>query len=62
MHSLKSLLPEQCTKESMETAKDEVKTPESDGLESPSYEDSDDYEESSISELVRINIDCESFF
>jgi hypothetical protein len=62
VHSLKSLLPEQCTKESMETAKDEVKPSESDDLESPSYEDSDDYEESSISELVRINIDCESLF
>lgn len=46
----------------METAKDEVNISESDALESPPYEDSEDYEESSISELVRINIHREGLF
>ena len=55
VHSLESLLPEQRTKEFLETGKDEVKIPESDG------EDPENYEESSISELVRINIHCEIF-
>lgn len=59
VHSLESLLPEQCTKE---TAKDEFQVSESDGLGSPPREDSEDYEESSISELVRVNIYCESHF
>ena len=62
VHSLESLLPEQCTKEFTETAKDEVKFSESDGLQSPPHEDSEDYEESSISELVRVNIHCEILF
>lgn len=62
MHSLESLLPEQHTNESMETAKDGVKKPESDSLESPPYEDSEDSEESTISELVRVNIDYEILF
>jgi hypothetical protein len=62
VHSLESLLPEQRTKEFMETAKDEVNISESDALESPPYEDSEDYEESSISELVRINIHREGLF
>ena len=53
VHSLESLLPEQCTKESLE---DEVQKAESVGLESPSYEDSEGYEESNISELVRVNV------
>jgi hypothetical protein len=62
VHSSESLQPEQRTKEFMETARDEVKSSESDALESPPYEDSEDYEESSISELVRVNIYCERLF
>ena len=61
VHSLESLLPEQRTKEFMETAKD-VEFSESDSLESPPCEDSEDFEESSISELVRVNIHCGSLF
>ena len=60
VHSLGSLLPEQRTKEFMEKAKDEVKISESDALESPPYESSEDCEESSTSELVRVNIHCGS--
>lgn len=62
VHSLESLLPEQRTKEFMETAKDDVEFSESDGLESPPCGDPEDFEESSISELVRVNIQCESLF
>lgn len=62
VHSLESLLPEQRTKEFMETAKDEVKISERDCLESPPYEDSEGFEDSSISELVRVNIHCEILF
>ena len=61
VHSLDSLLPEQRTKEFMETAKDDVEFSESDGLESPLREDSEDFEESNTSELVRFNIQTESF-
>ena len=46
----------------METAKDDVEFSESDGLESPPCGDPEDFEESSISELVRVNIQCESLF
>lgn len=61
VHSLQSLLPEQRTKESLETTKDEKK--QGDDLKSSPYEDSDDYEESesNISELVRVNIDHGGF-
>ena len=62
VHSLESLLPEQRPKEFMDTAKDEVKFSDSDALESPPYENSEDYEESSISELVRVNVLCEGLF
>ena len=62
VHSLESLLPEQCTKEFMETTKDKVKISESDGLKPQPYEVTEDYEESSVSKLVRVNIHCESFF
>ncbi|KAF8798942.1 hypothetical protein BYT27DRAFT_7202672 [Phlegmacium glaucopus] len=51
VHSLESLLPEQRTKESIEMAKDDVQRAQSNGLDSPPYEDSEGYEESSISEL-----------
>ena len=60
MHSLKSLLPERRTKESVEMAKDEVKIQENDCPGTLPHEDSEDYEESGISDLVRVNIDCES--
>jgi hypothetical protein len=56
VHSLESLLPEQRTKELMDTGKDEVKFSDSDALEFPPYENSENYEESSISELVRVNV------
>ena len=61
VHSSESLLPEQ-RKEFMEAAKDDVQFSESDGLESPPCEDLEDFEESSISELVRINIHCKCLF
>lgn len=51
VHSLESLLPEECAKESMDTTKGKVQDADSDGMESPLYEDSEDYEESSTSEL-----------
>lgn len=54
MHSPESLLPDQRTNDSTEKAKDEA---ESDRRESLPYEYSEGSEESSISELVSINID-----
>ena len=62
VHSLESLLPERRTKEFREAAKDDVEFSESEGLESPPCEVSEDFEESSISELVRVNIYCECIF
>lgn len=60
VHSMESLLPEQRTKEFMET--DDVEYSESDVLESPPCEDSEDFDESGISELVGVNIHCESLY
>ena len=62
VHSLESLVPEQRTKEFMEMAKDSVESSESYSLESLPCEDSEDFEEPNISELVRVNIHCESLF
>jgi hypothetical protein len=62
VHSLESLLPEQRTKEFMKAAKDDVEFSGSGGPESPPCEDSEDLEESSLSELVRVEIHCECIF
>lgn len=61
MHSLESLLPEQCAKEFMEMEEDETQKAESNCLEPPPYEDSEGFEESIDAELVRVNIDCKAF-
>ena len=61
VHSSESLQPEQHTKEFVETVRDEVKISES-ALESPPHDGSEDYDETSISELVSVNISREPFY
>ena len=62
VHSLESLLPEQDTTESTDPTKEDIQKSESDSLASSFYEDSEGYEEPSISELVRVNPQCRSPF